>query len=60
MIENKKEQQRKDNDQNDFRAMLDKPAKINNNKGKNKKQEFGISPDDIVKSRQQLQTVEEQ
>ena len=58
MIENKKEQQRKDNDQNDFRAMLDKAAKQNSKK-KGKKIELGVMPEDIANKRQQQQAREE-
>ena len=47
MSENKKEQYRKDNDQNDFRAMLDKAAKVNT-KNKEKKQEIKLSPVDTL------------
>ena len=47
MSENKKEQYRKDNDQNDFRAMLDKAAKVNT-KNKEKKQEIKLSPVDTI------------
>ena len=58
MIENKKELIRKENDQNDFRAMFEKSAKASNKK-KSKKIELGVDPEEIVKQRQQLKDHEE-